>query len=78
MGLERKENQEESKHPYQNLTGNDEVDPIQLLLPEWLNGSEDFAEVLKENADRILTSLSQEDKAKLKALLPPTNKTLYD
>ena len=35
----------------------DEVDAEKCLLPGWLNGSEDFAEVMRENADKILASL---------------------
>ena len=59
-----------------------DVDPIAQLLPDFLNGCENFAEVIKENADRILDSLRPEDKAALKALLPPVGDSaeneLYD
>ena len=43
------------------------------MLPDWLNGYEDFAEVLKDNADTILDLFTAEDKEKLFALLPRNN-----
>ena len=48
----------------------DQVDSERGLLPEWLNGCDDFAEVMRENADSILASLDEEDRAKLNRLLP--------
>ena len=46
------------------------VDEKNQILPDWLNGVENFAEVIRENADGILQSLSNEDKSKLYDLLP--------
>ena len=48
----------------------EEVDPEEQLLPDWLNGSEDFTEVIKSNADLILSQLSIAEKQDLLALLP--------
>ena len=47
------------------------------MLPDWLNGYEDFAEVIKDNADTILDLFTAEDKKKLFALLPH-DKSSYD
>ena len=49
---------------------NEAVDLDSMLLPDWLNGVENFAEVVKDNADTILNALTSDDKARLCELLP--------
>ena len=48
----------------------DMVDCDAMVLPTWLNGADNFAEVIASNAGSILNALTTADKAQLRDLLP--------
>jgi len=47
-----------------------------MHLPAWLNGVDNFADVIIGNANKILDALSFDDKAKLCELLPGEDKEI--
>lgn len=49
----------------------EEVDCDSQLLPSWLSGCENFAEVIRDNAELIFNSLDSREIASLVELLPP-------
>lgn len=48
----------------------EKVDCDKFVLPKWLNKIDDFAGVIHDNAELILTCLDEAEKVKLSALLP--------